>query len=58
MYYLMQGIYLFLVLALFVDAIVQARRSHEYELKSYNRWYFYVPILILLFGVMQLLLGY
>lgn len=38
-FYILQGLYLVVVLALVIDAVVLARRRKDYELKPYNKWY-------------------
>lgn len=49
-FYLVQGFYLIVVITLCIDGAILARQRKDYELKSYNKWYMYIPfVLIILF---------
>jgi len=56
-FYLMQAAYLFIILILIVDGVIQAKKHKNYTLKRYNRWYFYVLFFILLLVFMNVLMG-
>jgi len=46
---------LIIFIAVLVDAFINARKLRLFELRKYNRWYVYVPIILIhVFGVMPL----
>lgn len=57
-FYLAQGLYLFVILVLLIDAAVVAWHRKEYELKPYNRWYTYLFLLLLIFGGLHTLVTF
>jgi signal peptidase I len=57
-FYLAQGLYLSVMLALIIDAAVVSLHRKEYELKPYNRWYTYIFLLLLIIGGLRLLVTF
>lgn len=49
-FYLVQAFYLIVVITLSIDGAILARQRKNYELKFYNKWYVYIPfVLVILF---------
>lgn len=47
-FYIIQAIYLLVVLTLAIDSMLFARNNKNYQLKRYNKWYVYIPYVILI----------
>ena len=53
-FYLVQAFYLIVVITLSIDGAILARQRKNYELTIYNKWYVYIPIVLVmlfLFGI-------
>lgn len=56
-FYTTQAIYLIVVFILAIDAMLIARKSKNYELKRYNKWYFYIPSVLVILLVLNVFMA-
>lgn len=57
-FYAVQCFYLGVMLALVVDAVLIARKRKDYTLRLFNRWYVFLPIVMLLLAVFVVFMSF
>jgi signal peptidase I len=57
-FYAVQMFYLVVIFSLFIDGVLLARKRKKYELKRYNKWYVYLPIVVLVVLTLQTVLTF